>query len=47
MELTLSFVALLQHFSPVFTVPTFQTFSLIVSGWILSHRHRYTQRVPE
>jgi SRSO17 transposase len=41
MELTPSFVALLQHFSPVFTAPTFQTFSLIVTGWLLSHRHRY------
>jgi SRSO17 transposase len=45
MELTPSFVALLQHFCPVFTVPTFQTFSLIVSGWIFSHRHRYITEV--
>jgi SRSO17 transposase len=45
MELTPSFVALLQHFSPVFTAPTFQTFSLIVTGWILSHRHRYITEV--
>jgi hypothetical protein len=40
MELTPSFLALLQHFSPVFTAPTHQTFSWIVTGWILSHRHR-------
>jgi SRSO17 transposase len=45
MELTPSFVALLQHFSPVFTAPTFQTFSWIVTGWILSHRHRYVTEV--
>jgi hypothetical protein len=45
MELTPSFVALLQHFSPVFTTPTHQTFSLIVTGWILSHRHRYITEV--
>jgi DDE superfamily endonuclease len=45
MELTPSFVALLQHFSPVFTAPTFQTFSLIVTGWILSHRHRYITEI--
>jgi SRSO17 transposase len=45
MELTPSFVALLQLFSPVFTAPTHQTFSLIVTGWILSHRHRYITEV--
>ena len=45
MELTPSFVALLQHFSPVFTAPTFRTFSLIVTGWILSQRHRYITEV--
>src|ERR1700687_2245137 len=41
MELTQSFLDLLQHFTPVFTTPTFQTFLQICSGWILSHRHRY------
>lgn len=41
MELTHSFVHLLAHFSPVFTEPTFLTFTQICSGWILSHRHRY------
>ena len=45
MELTPSFVALLQHFSPVFTAPTYQTFTLIVTGWLLSHRHRYITEV--
>lgn len=41
MELTSSFVALLQHFAPVFTEPTFRTFCQVAAGWILSHRHRY------
>ena len=45
MELTPSFVALLPHFSPVFTAPTHQTFALIVTGWLLSHRHRYITEV--
>ncbi len=41
MELTPSFVALLQQFAPVFTAPTFQTFLQIVTGWLLSHRQRF------
>src|SRR3954454_19979559 len=45
MELTPSFVALLQVFSSAFTAPTFRTFSWIVTGWILSHRHRYITEV--
>ena len=45
MELTPSFAALLEHFSSVFTAPTFQTFTFIVTGWILSHRHRYITEV--
>ena len=45
MELTPSFVALLRHFSSVFTAPTFQTFAAIVTGWLLSHRHRYITEV--
>jgi len=45
MELTPSFVALLQVFSPVFTAPTLQTFAWIVTGWLLSHRHRYITEV--
>ena len=45
MELTRSFLDLLPHFAPVFTVPTSQTFVLIVTGWILSHRHRYITEV--
>ena len=45
MELTASFVDLLQHFVPVFTTPTFQTFLQIVTGWVVSHRHRYLTEV--
>jgi hypothetical protein len=41
MELTPSFVNLLQHFMAVFTAPTFQTFVQICNGWVLSHRHRF------
>ena len=45
MELTPSFVALLQQLAPVFTAPTFQTFLEVVTGWLLSHRHRYVTEV--
>lgn len=45
MELTPSFVLLLQDFLPVFTVPTFRTFVEVVTGWLLSHRHRYITEV--
>ena len=41
MELTDSFLTLLQSFDSVFTAPTYQTFVVIVTGWILSQRHRY------
>ncbi len=41
MQLTDSFQNLLQTFSPVFTDPSFQTFRLLMTGWILSTRHRY------
>ncbi len=45
MELTDSFLTLLQSFDPVFTAPTYQTFVVIVTGWILSQRHRYVTEV--
>jgi hypothetical protein len=45
MELTPSFVALLQVFSTDFTTPTFRTFAWIVTGWLLSHRHRYITEI--
>ncbi|MFT5322835.1 MAG: hypothetical protein ACI8P0_000676, partial [Planctomycetaceae bacterium] len=41
MELTNSFEALLQSFAPAFTTPSFVTFRLLMTGWILSTRHRY------
>jgi len=41
MDVTDSFVAVLQHFLPVFTAPTFATFVQVMSGWVLSPRHRY------
>ena len=41
MELTDSFEALLRSFAPVFTTPSFATFRLLMTGWILSTRHRY------
>ena len=41
MELTITFMALLDGFRPVFTAPSFATFQLLMTGWILSFRHRY------
>jgi hypothetical protein len=41
MEVTTSFIAVLQQFLPVFTAPTFQTFVEIMGGWVLSSRRRY------
>ena len=41
MQLTDSFQNLLLIFSPVFTEPSFKTFRLLMTGWILSTRHRY------
>ncbi len=41
MELTASFENLLRTFAPVFTEPSFQTFRLLMTGWIISSRHRY------
>ena len=41
MDLTQSFQSLLQTFAPVFTQPSFVTFRLLMTGWIVSMRHRY------
>lgn len=41
MQLTSTFMTLLEGFRPVFTSPSFATFSLIAVGWIVSVRHRY------
>ena len=45
MEITDSFLTLLQNFTPVFTAPTYQTFVVIVTGSIISQRHRYVTEV--
>jgi SRSO17 transposase len=45
MEITPSFAALLQQFLPVFTTPTFVTFVEIITGWILSQRHRFITEI--
>jgi DDE superfamily endonuclease len=45
MELTSSFLDLLPHFAPTFTAPTYQTFVVIVAGWVLSPRHRFLTEV--
>lgn len=45
MELTRSFIDLLQHFAFAFTTPTFQTFISIASGWVLTHRHRFITEI--
>jgi DDE superfamily endonuclease len=41
MELTLSFRVFLQEFQCVFTQPSFLVFVAMVTGWCLSHRHRF------
>jgi len=41
MEVTTTFMILLEVFRPVFTGPSYSTFRLLVTGWILSVRHRY------
>lgn len=45
MQLTSSFTQLLQHFVPVFSIPSFQTFVAILSGWALSHRRRFITEI--
>jgi SRSO17 transposase len=45
MELTPSFTTLLQPFKAVFTTPTFNLFTHLVTGWVLSQRHRYITEV--
>ena len=45
MELTPSFLALLQSFVPVFTAPTFTTFIQIVTGWVFSQRHLFITEI--
>jgi hypothetical protein len=41
MDLTATFVLLLQDFRPVFTAPAFELFCDLLNGWTLSQRHRF------
>jgi len=41
MQLTTSFALLLIHFHSVFSAPSFQSFSLVMTGWIMSSRPRF------
>jgi hypothetical protein len=41
MELTQGFVSLLEEFREVFNVQSFPIFVELMTGWVLSHRHRY------
>jgi len=45
MKVTASFVTLLHEFLPVFTAPTFQTFLVIATGWVLSLHHGYVTEI--
>ena len=42
MSLVQTFVDLLQPFSLIMTVPTFNTFLTVVSGWVFARRHTVT-----
>ncbi|MGH7441073.1 MAG: IS701 family transposase [bacterium] len=41
MQLTQTFLVLLREFQCVFTQPSFATFVALLTGWTLTHRHRY------
>jgi hypothetical protein len=41
MQFTASFRAILAHFCVVFTAPSFRLFTVILTGWALSSRHRF------
>lgn len=41
MDATTTFQVLLACFQPLFTAPSFQHFARLMTGWVLSHRHRY------
>ncbi|MGF1581331.1 MAG: hypothetical protein ACFCD0_18360, partial [Gemmataceae bacterium] len=45
MHLTTSLTQLLVPFGLVFTAPTFQTFTDILTGWILTPRRRFLTEV--
>ena len=41
MELTETFRTLLETFAPVFTAPSFRTWVLLLTGWVVSSRQRF------
>jgi len=41
MELCRSFRGLFESFAPVFSAPCFSLWTTLMTGWVLSHRHRY------
>ena len=45
MQLTESFLGLLQHFDSVFTAPSFLTFLQIASGWLISPRQLFITEI--
>lgn len=45
LQLTLSFQHLRTNFSPVFTAPTSLTCLLLLIGWLLSQRHRFSTEI--
>jgi hypothetical protein len=47
MQLTPTFLPLLLQFSGNFTQPTCVTFMALMTGWLLSHRHRFIRRYRE
>jgi len=47
MQLTQSFVSLLQEFRCLFTRPSFVSFLALVTGWVLSYRRRFVTELIE
>ncbi len=45
MTLTSTMYESIQQFAPCFTKPSFQTFGVIVTGWLLGHGSRVVTRI--
>ena len=45
MELVPSFVELVQQVAPVFTVPTFNSFVTVLTGWVFARRRVVTRMI--
>jgi hypothetical protein len=45
MDLVTSFVELLQQVAPVFTVPTFNSFLVVLTGWVFARRRIITRMI--